>query len=132
MNEERLHVDSLKDPLIVESIGDSWALSRPFSFYYEKADGERIYVTVPQGFVTDFASTPSWTYSFFPPVGIYNKAMMLHDYLYDVICPLDITRRQADRFMLQAMKILGVSKIARYLMYYGVRLGGRSRFRKAT
>lgn len=121
------------EELLVESVGDRWVLRRAFNFYYDftSADGvvTRTTVTVPEGFITDFASTPKALYSIFPPVGIYNKAAMVHDFLYSGECPLKIERAQADLFFLQAMAVLKVPKWKRKLMYFAVKLFGKSHFR---
>lgn len=120
---------SFHTELLVESLGKTWRLVDSFNFYYEKAD-IRIDVTVPADFITDFASTPRLLYAIFPPVGIYNKAAVLHDYLYDNSCTLSIKRKHADLFLLQAMEVLGVSRSTRYAMYFAVRLFGGKHFRK--
>lgn len=126
-----LEPNKFTDELIVESLGTSWKLIKTFHYYYE--DGTmRLYVVVPEGFITDFASTPRWIYPLLPPVGIYNKAVILHDYLYDVSCTLDLTRAQADKFLLQALEVLGVSRLKRSLLYLGVRVGGSRYFREAS
>ena len=39
-------------------------------------------IVVPEGFVTDFASTPKWCWMIYPPTGHYQRAALLHDYLY--------------------------------------------------
>src|SRR4051812_29221534 len=50
-------------------------------------------VVVPAGFVTDFASTPRAIWAVLPPVGNYQLAAVVHDFLYwDQRC----TREQAD------------------------------------
>ena len=121
------------EELLVESVGDKWVLKRAFKFYYEftTSDGNpaRTEIIVPEGFVTDFASTPKALYSIFPPIGIYNKAAMVHDFLYSGECPLKIERAQADLFFLQAMAVLKVPKWKRKLMYFAVKLFGKSHFR---
>lgn len=120
------------DDLIVKSLGVKWQLVEAFRFYYLKGN-IRIDIIIPENFITDFASTPTWAYPFFPPVGIYNKAAIMHDYLYDKNCSYQyITRRQADLFFLQAMQVLGTPKLQRILMYVAVRLAGSSRFRKKS
>lgn len=119
------------DTLLLESLGTKWRLIYPFRFYY-LTKGVKLEVTIPKDFITDFASTPTWAYPFFPPVGIYNKATIMHDYLYDRNCHYKLSRRQADLFFLQAMKVLKVPFIQRICMYLAVRIGGRRRFRKKS
>lgn len=86
-------------------------------------------INVPEGFKTDFASTPWFTRPFFPPTGRYNEAAVVHDYL----CYLSnrrhhsketrkIMRKFADDVFIEAMTVLGVGKIKRSIMYKGVAL----------
>ena len=76
---------------------------------------------IPAGFVTDGASVPRGLWNLFPPFGKYNKAALLHDWLYQFGT---MTRAQADRAFLEAMKELGVGFVTRWAMYLGVRAGG--------
>src|SRR6266850_4958854 len=39
-------------------------------------------IIVPAGFVTDFASTPRAIWAVLPPVGQYQLAAVVHDFLY--------------------------------------------------
>jgi hypothetical protein len=121
---------SFHTEILVESYGENgkqWILRRSYKFYYESAL-EKIHVKVPKGFITDFATIPRLLYSIFPPVGRYNKAAMMHDYLYDSSCPIKITRKEADLFFLQAMEVLGVEKWVRYSLFFAVRLFGKKHF----
>jgi len=76
---------------------------------------------IPAGFVTDGASVPRGLWNLFPPFGRYNKAALLHDWLYQFGA---MTRAQADYVFLEAMKELGVGLLTRWAMYSGVRAGG--------
>lgn len=121
------------EELVVESLGEKWILKKAFTFYYEMPFGEgknfRQAIVIPEGFETDFASTPKLLYSIFPPIGIYNKAAMIHDFLYSKECRYDISRQSADKFFLQAMEVLKVPKWKRKLMYLAVRIFGKKHFR---
>ena len=55
-------------------------------------------------------------------LGRYNKAAVVHDYLYQEGWHLGISRKDADRCFLDGMKDLGVSKWKRTVMYCMVRL----------
>lgn len=79
-------------------------------------------ITVPAGFVTDFASTPRALWSFgLAPHGQYSRAALLHDYLYwSQAC----TQAQADKLFLLVMKQSGVSPANQVTIYRGVRLAG--------
>ncbi len=75
-------------------------------------------ITVPAGFVTDFASVPRFLWFIFPPMGTYNPATVLHDYL----CKMEgYPRFMADAIFREAMRELGVPWWRRVAMYLGVR-----------
>jgi hypothetical protein len=122
-------MNNFTDELLVESQGNAWVLKRAFHFYYIDEVGSQIDVVVPEKFITDFVSTPKILYSFFPPIGIYNKAAIMHDYLYSKDCPIALKRVKADKFFLQAMEVLHAPKWQRKLMYFAVRLFGKKYFR---
>ena len=86
--------------------------------------GGGIAVRVPAGYVTDFASVPRMFWRVFPPSGRYNRAAIVHDYLYtnSTVC----SRFLADSLFRELMSHLGVPMWRRVLMYYAVRLGGKS------
>lgn len=123
---------SFHKELLAESFGEDgkkWILRRAFKFYYEVSLC-RTYIKVPNGFITDFATIPRPLYLIFPPIGRYNKAAMVHDYLYDASCSLKLSRKDSDLIFLQAMEILGVKKWVRYSLFLAVRLFGRKHFRR--
>ena len=79
-------------------------------------------ITIPKGFVTDFASIPQPLWSLgLSPYGSYSKAAIIHDYLY---WSQDCTKEQADNILLIAMKESGVSSTQKFEIYEGVNLGG--------
>jgi len=73
-------------------------------------------ITIPAGFLSDGASVPWWARWALPKRGIYVFAAYLHDYLLTVT-----TRKRAAMKFLYAMKVLGVPKWKRRLMFQGVR-----------
>ena len=94
-------------------------------------DGKPVLVTVPDRFPTDLASIPR-----FPPLlrhiflknGRHRPAAIPHDflcrhsYVADFKDPMDaFPRRLADKIFLEAMKLVGVKRIKRRLMYWAVR-----------
>jgi hypothetical protein len=89
---------------------------------------------IPAGYKTDFASVPLLLRGIVQPGGNHNLATLIHDWLYDT--QYSITEKKdwrkdrlfADREMLYWLKKSGVSWIKRQLMYYAVRLGGKSWF----
>jgi len=115
-------------------------------------NGDPWSITVPAGFLTDFASVPkrvpltwvpkwfktalpSWLgwvgrigiplWSIFPPWGRHNKAAVLHDWLYRGKI---VDRFLADAIFRYVMKELKVPFWKRVVMFYAVRFGGRSAF----
>jgi hypothetical protein len=79
-------------------------------------------ITIPEGFVTDFASIPVALWSFgLSPHGNYSKAAIVHDFLY---WAQNCTKKQADNILLIAMKESNVSSIKEDLIYQGVNLKG--------
>jgi hypothetical protein len=111
-------------PLRLESLPDgrTWRLLEDFS--YSTDDGATI--RVPAGFITDLASIPRVLWRLLPPIGRYNRAAVIHDFLYaqhrggsDAI-----TREQADGILYEAMTDSGVDPVTRWLVWAGVRIGG--------
>jgi len=78
-------------------------------------------VTVPAGFVTDFASIPRIIWPLLPKWGKYGLASVVHDYLYAVGRG---ERADADAALLEAMEDLRESHWRYSLVYAGVRLAG--------
>lgn len=101
-------------PLNVTREGDKWQLIEPLSYLYK----EQV-ITVPKGFVTDFASVPRipLVYSAFGNTG--HKAAVIHDYLYSI----KYDRKEADKIFLDALK-KHEHPIRARLMYSAVRLFG--------
>ncbi|MEQ1861883.1 MAG: DUF1353 domain-containing protein [Chthoniobacteraceae bacterium] len=93
--------------------------------------GAGLYITVPAGFVTDYASVPGPLQSFAGKIGRQNRAAILHDWLYHTrgiprlgAIPDTLTRAECDRIFRDVMKADGVSWRLRWRMWLGVRLGG--------
>ena len=98
-----------------------YALVEPLIFQIGLNGFDGIRVTVPSGFVTDFASTPRILWPLFPPAGPWTRAAILHDYLYTLE---DCSRFLADALFRDAMRQLKVPLWRRVVMYYAVRLCG--------
>ncbi len=96
-------------------------VTRPYA-YVHPVHGVEVTVEVPLGFVTDFASIPSFFHFIVQPFGRHAPAAVLHDYLYAL--GQKKARRLADRLFLNAMKDAGVPGFRRSLMYRMVRLFG--------
>ena len=97
-----------------------WRTLREFTYFL---GNELSYesITVPEGFVTDFASVPKGLWNIFPPDGIYSQAAVLHDYLYQKKI---YSRKKSDQIFLEAMEVLGVSLWKRRIMYRALRMFG--------
>ncbi len=92
-------------------------------------NGGSITLTVPAGYVTDFASVPRLFWRVFPPAGQYCEASVTHDWL----CQLPgCSRFLADAMFREAMFRLGVPVWRRVLMYYAVRFYGAFLARRAA
>lgn len=94
---------------------------------YTTSDGWRI--RVPAGFLTDFASIPRLLWALIPPRGKYNRAAIIHDFLYkfaprDPSTGVACTRGRADSIMREACENLGERATRRWAIYSGVRSGG--------
>lgn len=106
-----------------------FSLLEGFTFYSdEMIPGQRVWVDVPSGFVSDGASTPRWTWIVFPPWSDYGQACVLHDYLLEYkkfsvgTFKFEATAKQADIAFKEALNVLGVAGWKVVLMYNGVRL----------
>lgn len=107
------------DVKLIDDYKGLWQLDNSF-VYYSDVLGKLI--TVPAGFVTDFASGPSlfWV-SLARDQG--RKAATIHDWLYtSQIC----TREEADRVLQEALLASGYSSTTASMYYYAVRVGGGS------
>ena len=85
-------------------------------------------ITVPLGFVTDFASIPRMAWTLVPKDGRHTIPSILHDWLYweqDDIPSM--TRDLADAIYNESMKIVGVKSTYRTVIYNTVKhFGGRA------
>lgn len=93
---------------------------------------DKVKVTVPKDFQTDFASIPKLFWSFLSPIDRYTRAAIVHDWLYiyhKVIRTTDtkestITRKEADDIF---YKLMGRDKVPdwkRKILWSAVRLFG--------
>lgn len=81
-------------------------------------------ITVPPGFVTDFASVPRFFWRILPPFGRYSPAAVVHDYLYATAL---VTRREADSIFYDLMRLCDVPAWKRSVMAQALRVfGGRA------
>lgn len=108
--------------LLAETEADRrWRLARPLIFRVGFYNGG-LRVRVPKDFTTDFASVPRLLWPIFPPSGRWNRAAIVHDFLYS---QPQVSRFLADAVFREAMAKLGVPWWRRVVMYYAVRFFGR-------
>lgn len=98
-----------------------WELTRNF---------KRQDITVPKGFAWDGASVPNLIQSIIPRWGMYSSAVLVHDYLYDKSCKIIISRKDTDNLFYSQLIEDNVNKLQSFAMYLGVRLFGKSKFRR--
>lgn len=106
-----------------------WRVTTPFR-YYIGHEGSDKYVDVPLCFLTDGASVPFPFSLLIPARGEYSQATTLHDYLCEhyeitqvingVATQVKIDRKEVDRILYEAMRVLEVSAISRNVIQAGV------------
>ncbi|ECG2028692.1 DUF1353 domain-containing protein [Salmonella enterica subsp. enterica] len=108
-------------PAILEMLDHFlWRVYEPFEFYL--SDDISDIISVPAGFITDFATIPRIFWTFMPPDGKYSKTAIIHNWIYDNALR---TKKEADLIFLDRMTVLGVPKWKRIVMYLEVRWFGR-------
>lgn len=111
------------EPLQVELLTDrkTWRLLAPFSYL----DPDHGLIVVPADFETDFASVPRLPI-IFDLVGAYgHAAAVLHDYCYRTGL---LSRKDADEVFYNALRSSGIARWRTWIMWAGVRIGGRSSY----
>lgn len=101
-----------------------WKLLEPLAW-----DAGGNLVIVPTGFETDGATVPRFLWPLLPMTGRYLRAAVLHDFLYSRLRqgtphPYVTTRKAADRLFLDAMRVVGVERPRRWILYLAVRAFG--------
>jgi hypothetical protein len=105
----------------LESDGKKWRLAERFIVYTEQVGEEKIWIEVEEGFETDFASIPKIFIPILEWKDKFNKASVIHDWLYNT---KQFDRRTADKIFLELMLALGINKFKAHIFYYTVRLFG--------
>ena len=108
-----LHLRRFKDPIYIVSKDIGW----------KPEPGQEVSgpVSVPKGFVTDFASIPPVFFSLLRPDGDYTYPAIIHDYLYWTQTG---SREEADHIFRWAMQDFGINKAVAWVVYQAVRWGG--------
>lgn len=106
-------------------VNNLWAVDGALQYTSRNAG---IYV-VPDGFITDLASIPQMFWSLIGhPADAYLEAAILHDWLYSLERPENMTRKRADALFLEAMESLNIRWMKRQALYISVRVFGSSRY----
>lgn len=98
--------------------GHNWIVRQPLVYTIGVSKDS---VTVPVGFVTDFASIPQVFHSLLRQNGLYLLPAVVHDYLY---WKQNCTRDQADRILHLGMIENKVPDVQRLAIYAAVRAAG--------
>lgn len=85
-------------------------------------------VTVPSGFITDFASVPRIPVAYLAAGGCANAAAVVHDWLYTTH---EVDRATADAVFREAVLAGGDPAWRAWLMWAGVRIGGAGPYQAA-
>lgn len=109
-----LRISRFREPIYFLTAPISWT-PNPGQERYEA-------VTVPHGFVTDFASIPRVFWSVLRPDGEYAYAAVVHDYLYWTQIR---SREEADDILKMAMEDFDIGAMTVGTIYNAVRLGGQ-------
>jgi hypothetical protein len=96
-------------------------LVQPFVF---KSDTAGV-ITVPAGFVTDYASVPRLPFAYLLFGGVADEAAVIHDFLYS---SGTVSRKIADAVFREAMQACDVAGWRRWPMWLGVRMFGGSHY----
>lgn len=109
------------DQLVVSPLADGlqWVLMADFRYQSDIGD---VTITVPKGFITDFASIPRQLWALFPPWQRYGAAAIIHDHEY---WKNFLSREEADNVLREAMQVLGVDNATIVEIYTAVRAFGQ-------
>lgn len=107
---DKLHVEPLP-------VAGDWKLLARFR-YVTMVETKPKVITVPPGFVTDFASIPRPLRMIYEAWGSYGWAAVVHDYL----CSVDKKRRRYnDKVLIEAMAVSNVPVRRQRIFWTGVR-----------
>lgn len=122
--------NALEDMTIRPAGAKTWRLVEDLVYA-----GERETFTIPAGYVTDFATIPSFIRS---PTGLdpysmeYARAAIVHDWLItDAIPARVVTSRDVDGIFRRIMREEGTDAATRWLMWTAVRWGAAFSRRRA-
>jgi len=128
-------MSSFTKPVIeLEDDGTSIKLMEPM-IYDVGFEGSDKQIIIPRGFICDGASIPRWAWTIIgsPLTGVYRNAAILHDWLYATeyfqwdgitYCLVqngDLNRQLCDELFYEAMTVLRVGCLKKWLIYRAVR-----------
>jgi hypothetical protein len=93
------------------------------------------WVTIPQGFKTDYASVPRWVTPFIQRTELGAVAPVVHDFLYQrggCVGGLQLSRRQVDTLFRLYMRLEQVPAWRRGVAWVAVRCAGWACWRKGA
>lgn len=111
----------LVDPDAASGRG-TWRLVSPLVY---QSDVAKITITVPAGFVTDFASVPRIPIAFLLTGDTGSEPAVVHDYLYSTGMLL---RSTCDLVLKEACLATGMPLWRAWMIYAGVRVGGANHY----
>ena len=95
-------------------------------------EGEHQRFVIPAGYVTDFASVPTFLRWLVESYGPYTRAAIVHDWLITSEIPAKrVTSRDTDGIFRRVMREEGTPAAKRWLMWAAVRLGAAASPRRA-
>ena len=115
----------LNYPAVRQINSREWELLEDLEYHVGSEDSADV-ILVSKGFITDFASSPKWTWWIVPPFGRYSPAAILHDFLYT---QRERPRKECDKIFLEAMVVMDVPIWQRNLIYQMVWFFGVSAYR---
>lgn len=142
-------MDEQREGLNIYSLveGFSYYLSDAGYIFKNSSDIKSITIEVPQRFLTDFASVPRFFRWLIPPTGKHSKAAVLHDFLCFCVGKhkrdifkqekIDIReyksiylkRSEADLIFKEALEVLKVNPLKRFIIFRAVWAYGRFKFK---
>lgn len=102
--------------MVVEEIDEkTWRLVQKLVYHSDIAGHD---ISVPAGFVTDFASVPRIPLAYWLTGNTAHEAAVIHDFLYQSHL---VTRKMADSVLFEAMGVTDIPLWRRRLIYGAVR-----------
>lgn len=122
-------------PLYIRAVGNptgtpQYRLARRLKFSVGFNGHGGILITIPAGFITDFASVPRFLWAILPHDGPWAPAAVVHDFLYSHHSAC--SRFLADAVFRDGMATLKVPLWRRWLMWLAVRAWGWRYFEEGT